>query len=166
MQRILYEVYRDRAAYDAHMAEPYVKRYVAERTSMILATNAIELGLQQAKVSPLPTYSALEDMLSESGIDLTGVTRSSRAAARSARHGRYEPDARDPGPGRYEPDARDPGHGRYEPDAYGSGHGRYDPEELDHGHGQYEPTGRDGRHADDPDERDWAGLRDEDPWYR
>ncbi len=78
MQRILYEVYRDRAAYDEHMAQPYVARYVAERRSMVLATNAIELGLQQAKVSPLPSYSAISDILSESGIDLTGVTKSSR----------------------------------------------------------------------------------------
>src|SRR6266436_5394813 len=53
MQRILYEVYRDRAAYDEHLAQPYVMRYDAERRSMVLATNAIELGLQQAKVSAL-----------------------------------------------------------------------------------------------------------------
>ncbi|HEX6930727.1 MAG TPA: antibiotic biosynthesis monooxygenase [Streptosporangiaceae bacterium] len=105
MQRILYEVYRDRAAYDEHMAQPYVARYVAERRSMVLATNAIELGLQQAKISPLPSYSAISDILSESGIDLTGVTKSSRpagqsgrnplpsrdAAARGGQHGRTEP---------------------------------------------------------------------------
>ncbi len=86
MQRILYEVYRDRAAYDEHMAQPYVAMYVAERRSMVLATNAIELGLQQAKVSPLPSYSAISDILSESGIDLTGVTKSSRAGGRGGRH--------------------------------------------------------------------------------
>src|SRR5262245_15318663 len=80
MQRILYEVYRDRAAYDEHLAQPYVSRYVAARQSMVLATNAIELGLQQAKVTPLPSYSAISDILSESGIDLTGVTRSARGA--------------------------------------------------------------------------------------
>ncbi|HEX5190202.1 MAG TPA: antibiotic biosynthesis monooxygenase [Streptosporangiaceae bacterium] len=101
MQRILYEVYRDRAAYDEHMAQPYVARYVAERRSMVLATNAIELGLQQAKISPLPSYSAISDILSESGIDLTGVTKSSRAgrdrlpsrdaAARGGERGRTEP---------------------------------------------------------------------------
>src|SRR5262249_26333458 len=80
MQRILYEVYRDRAAYDEHLTQPYVSRYVAARQSMVLATNAIELGLQQAKVTPLPSYSAISDILSESGIDLTGVTRSARGA--------------------------------------------------------------------------------------
>ena len=78
MQRILYEVYQDRVAYDEHLARAYMTRYVAERRSMVLATNAIELGLQQAKVSPLASYDAISDMLSESGIDLTGVTRSAR----------------------------------------------------------------------------------------
>ncbi|HXP21148.1 MAG TPA: antibiotic biosynthesis monooxygenase [Streptosporangiaceae bacterium] len=78
MQRILYEVYRDRAAYDLHMQQPYVARYEAERRPFVLAANVIELGLQQAKVSPLPSIS---DILSESGIDLTGVTRSPRGVA-------------------------------------------------------------------------------------
>jgi hypothetical protein len=79
-QRILYEVYRDRAAYDEHLQRPYLVRYEAERRPFVLATNEIELGLQQAKVSPLPSIS---DILSESGIDLTGVTRSPSRAASS-----------------------------------------------------------------------------------
>jgi hypothetical protein len=79
-QRILYEVYRDRAAYDEHLQRPYLVRYVAERRPLVLATNEIELGLQQAKVSPLPSIS---DILTESGIDLTGVTRSPSGAASS-----------------------------------------------------------------------------------
>jgi quinol monooxygenase YgiN len=93
MQRILYEVYQDRPAYDEHLSRPYMTRYVAERRSMVLATNAIELDLQQAKMSPLPSYSAISDLLSESGIDLTGVTRSSRgsAATSSGRYGRAGP---------------------------------------------------------------------------
>src|ERR1017187_8649858 len=81
MQRILYEVYQDRQAYDGHLSQPYMTRYVAERRSMVLATNAIELGLRQAKMSPLPTYSAISDLLREAGIDLTGVTRSPRGIA-------------------------------------------------------------------------------------
>jgi quinol monooxygenase YgiN len=93
MQRILYEVYRDRAAYDEHLAQPYVMRYTAEQRSMVLAANAIELGLQQAKIAPIPSYSAISDILSESGIDLTGVTRASRRAATAAagHHERPEP---------------------------------------------------------------------------
>ncbi|KWX01989.1 antibiotic biosynthesis monooxygenase [Carbonactinospora thermoautotrophica] len=31
LQRIFYELYRDRAAFEAHEAQPYVKRFLAER---------------------------------------------------------------------------------------------------------------------------------------
>lgn len=78
LQRILYEVYRNRAAHEEHSRRRYVMTYQAEQRSFVLATNVIELGLQQAKVSPLPSISAISDILSESGIDLTGVTRSSQ----------------------------------------------------------------------------------------
>jgi quinol monooxygenase YgiN len=78
LQRILYEVYRDRAAHDEHMERSYVRSYEAEQRQLAVASNVIELGLQQAKVSPLPSFSAISDILSESGIDLTGVTASSR----------------------------------------------------------------------------------------
>jgi quinol monooxygenase YgiN len=140
MQRILYEVYRDRAAYEEHLAQPYVSRYEADRRSMVLATNAIELGLQQAKVSPLPSYSAISDILSESGIDLTGVTRSARGPAveEAAERRRPEPPDRLDRP-------EDP---------------LVDPHFRSH---RYEPARQD---SDEPGYEDWAGLRDEDPWYR
>jgi quinol monooxygenase YgiN len=67
MQRILYEVYRDRAAYETHKRQPYVVSFEADRRPYVLATNIIELGLQQAKVSPLPSVS---DLLTDSGFDL------------------------------------------------------------------------------------------------
>jgi quinol monooxygenase YgiN len=67
MQRIMYEVYRDRAAYEMHKRQPYVVGFEADRRPYVLATNIIELGLQQAKVSPLPSVS---DLLSDSGFDL------------------------------------------------------------------------------------------------
>jgi quinol monooxygenase YgiN len=76
LQRILYEVYRDRNALEEHLSRGYVMRYQAEQRPFVLATNVIELGLQQAKVSPLPSISAISDILSESGIDLTGITGS------------------------------------------------------------------------------------------
>jgi quinol monooxygenase YgiN len=76
LQRILYEVYRDRAAHEEHLNRQYVITYEVEQRPFVLATNVIELGVQQAKVSPLPSISALSDLVSESGIDLTGVTRS------------------------------------------------------------------------------------------
>jgi quinol monooxygenase YgiN len=142
MQRILYEVYRDRAAYDEHMAKPYVARYVAERRSMVLATNAIELGLQQAKVSPLPSYSAISDILSESGIDLTGVTKSSRG------HGAHDGLA---GQNRHYGQ-----HGRTEPrDQPSRRSGGYD------GHDDPVESG-----LDEPEYEGWPGTPDDGPWYR
>jgi quinol monooxygenase YgiN len=71
MQRILYEVYSDRAAYEAHKRQPYVTQFEADRRSYVLATNIIELGLQQAKVSPLPSVAAL---LQDTGFDLLSDT--------------------------------------------------------------------------------------------
>ena len=54
MQRIFYEIYRDRAAFDSHETQPYIQRFVADRRSCVLATNVIELRLKYAKVAPLP----------------------------------------------------------------------------------------------------------------
>ncbi len=71
MQRILYEVYSDRAAYEAHKRQPYVLGFEADRRAYVLATNIIELGLQQAKVSPLPSVA---DLLSDTGFDLLSDT--------------------------------------------------------------------------------------------
>ncbi|MHB1433485.1 MAG: glutaredoxin family protein, partial [Streptosporangiaceae bacterium] len=87
LQRILYEVYLDRPAFEDHLRQPYVLRYDEQRQPLVAAMNVIELGLQQAKVSPFPTIS---EILTESGIDLTGVTRSRRGTRR--RH------SRQPGP--------------------------------------------------------------------
>ena len=53
MQRIFYEIYRDRAAYDRHEQQAYVKRFVTTRRPYVLATNVIELRLKYAKISPL-----------------------------------------------------------------------------------------------------------------
>jgi quinol monooxygenase YgiN len=53
MQRIFYEIYRDRAAYDRHEQQAYIKRFVTARRPCVLATNVIELRLKYAKISPL-----------------------------------------------------------------------------------------------------------------
>jgi len=55
MQRIFYEIYRDRAAFDSHENQPYMKRFVADRRACVLATNVIELRLKYAKIAPLPS---------------------------------------------------------------------------------------------------------------
>ncbi len=54
MQRILYEVYRDRDAYEEHRRQPYIAKFEADRRPYVIATNVIELGLQRAKISPIP----------------------------------------------------------------------------------------------------------------
>jgi quinol monooxygenase YgiN len=54
LQRIFYEVYRDRVAFERHENQPYMKRFVADRRACVLATNVIELRLKYAKVAPLP----------------------------------------------------------------------------------------------------------------
>jgi quinol monooxygenase YgiN len=57
MQRIFYEIYRDRAAFDSHENKSYIRRFVTERRAYVLATNVIELRLKYAKVAPLPAES-------------------------------------------------------------------------------------------------------------
>jgi quinol monooxygenase YgiN len=56
LQRILYQVYRDRAAYDEHQRQPYVADFDARLRPLVLATNVIELGVRQAKVTALTGY--------------------------------------------------------------------------------------------------------------
>lgn len=72
MQRILYEVYRDRAAYQRHLQQPHVQQFEADKRPFVLATNVIELGLQQATVSPFPSVS---ELFSEPGYDTAGFER-------------------------------------------------------------------------------------------
>ncbi len=64
MQRILYEVYRDREAYEEHKRQPYIAKFELDRRPYVLATNVIELGLQRAKISPMQS---VPDLLSGPG---------------------------------------------------------------------------------------------------
>jgi quinol monooxygenase YgiN len=57
LQRILYEVYRDRAAHDDHTSQPYIREFEIGRLPLVLATNVIELGVRQVKVSPIGSSS-------------------------------------------------------------------------------------------------------------
>jgi quinol monooxygenase YgiN len=72
MQRILYEVYRDRSAYQWHTVQPHVQQFEVDKRPYVLATNVIELGLQQAKVSPFPLVT---ELFSEPGYDTAGFER-------------------------------------------------------------------------------------------
>jgi quinol monooxygenase YgiN len=51
LQRILYQLYADRAAYDRHQERSYVAEFESRRRPLVLATNVIELGVRQAKVA-------------------------------------------------------------------------------------------------------------------
>lgn len=71
-QRILYQVYRSRGAYQRHLAQPYIQQFDLDRRAYVLATNVVELGLQQAKVSPFPS---VEELFPEPGYDTSGFER-------------------------------------------------------------------------------------------
>jgi quinol monooxygenase YgiN len=53
MQRILYAIYRDEAAFDRHERQPYIRQFEEEREPYVLATNVIELGVRHAKFMPI-----------------------------------------------------------------------------------------------------------------
>ena len=55
MQRILYAVYRDEAAFDEHERQPYIRQFEEEREPFVLATNVIELGVRHGKFAPVGT---------------------------------------------------------------------------------------------------------------
>jgi quinol monooxygenase YgiN len=71
-QRILYQVYRSRGAYQRHLAQPYIQQFDLDRRASVLATNVVELGLQQAKVSPFPSVA---ELFPEPGYDTSGFER-------------------------------------------------------------------------------------------
>jgi quinol monooxygenase YgiN len=62
MQRILYEVYRDEAAFEEHNRQSYVQQFEDDRKPYVLATNVIQLGVRHAMFAPgtgaLPTAPA------------------------------------------------------------------------------------------------------------
>ena len=48
-QRIFYELYRDKAAFDAHEAAPHTRRYLADRGPYLASTEVDWLTLQTGK---------------------------------------------------------------------------------------------------------------------
>ena len=61
MQRIIYEIYRDRAAFESHERQPHIQRFAADRRACVLATNIIDLRLKYAKVAALATSQAPQE---------------------------------------------------------------------------------------------------------
>jgi quinol monooxygenase YgiN len=49
LQRIFYELYRDRAAFDAHETAPHTRRYLDERGQYLASTEVDWLTLQAGK---------------------------------------------------------------------------------------------------------------------
>jgi quinol monooxygenase YgiN len=49
LQRIFYELYRDREAFAAHGSAPHTRRYLAERDQYLAATEVDRLTLQGGK---------------------------------------------------------------------------------------------------------------------
>ena len=49
LQRICYELYRDKAAFEAHQATPHVRRYQAEREQYLAGTEVDWLTWQTGK---------------------------------------------------------------------------------------------------------------------
>jgi quinol monooxygenase YgiN len=49
LQRIFYELYRDKAAFEAHEAAPHTRRYLAERGQYLASTEVDWLTLQDGK---------------------------------------------------------------------------------------------------------------------
>ncbi len=49
LQRIFYELYRDRAAFEAHEAAPHTRRYLEERDQYLASTEVDWLTLQAGK---------------------------------------------------------------------------------------------------------------------
>ena len=134
MQRIFYEVYRDRAAFERHEKQPYVQRFVTARRPYVLATNVIELRIKYAKVAPLPQAEAQAAQaraqgpagntraLSGSSSNLPAVRTGTSARRSPDRQPTYTPHdpgyaPRDPGPAPRDPGyaPRDPGYAPRDP---------------------------------------------------
>src|SRR5215207_2760826 len=57
-QRIFYELYRNRAAFDAHEHQPHVKAFLAEREQYVADTEVAFLALAAAKGVDTPRQDA------------------------------------------------------------------------------------------------------------
>lgn len=49
LQRMFYELYRDRAAFEAHETAPHTRRYLADRDQYLASTEVDRLTLQAGK---------------------------------------------------------------------------------------------------------------------
>ena len=165
MQRIIYEIYRDRAAFESHEQQPHIQRFVADRRSCVLATNIIDLRLKYAKVAALaaaqaPEAAAAPGFGQETQLDRVpaGLGSGDRYAANgySAANGQYQSSDRYAAAGQYQAGQYQAteqyaasGTAQYTPPGqYAAGNGQYGNGQLgnggQHGSGQYS----DGQYGD------------------
>lgn len=123
MQRIIYEIYRDRAAFEEHERQPHMQRFAADRQSCVLATNVIDLRLKYAKVAAL----GAPEVPPFPPAPPPGQTQMDRAP-RAAQNGQYPGDRYPAGNGQYPA----PGNGQYP----APGNGQYSNGQQ-YGNGQY-----------------------------
>jgi quinol monooxygenase YgiN len=153
MQRIIYEIYSDRAAFESHERQPHIRRFVADRKSCVLATNVIDLRLKYAKVSALGGAPSAAPPASAQETQLDRAPRVRRALG----SGTPSP-ASQAGP--WYPGAAASGQpstaaGPYPATGYPGGGGQYQSGNGQYGNGQYGASGqyeaadRPGRHGGD-----------------
>jgi quinol monooxygenase YgiN len=153
MQRIIYEIYRDRAAFESHEQQPHIQRFVADRRSCVLATNIIDLRLKYAKVAALaaaqaPEAAAAPGFGQETQLDRVpaGLGSGDRYATNgySAANGQYQSGDRYAAAGQYQAGQYQAteqyaasGTAQYAPPGqYAAGNGQYGSGQLSNG-GQY-----------------------------
>jgi quinol monooxygenase YgiN len=97
MQRIIYEIYRDRGAFLTHERQPHIRQFAADRASCVLATNIIDLRLKYAKVAALGSVpvAAAQPQASWTPRAVEAEPGSDRYAATT----QYSPSANSSGPG-------------------------------------------------------------------
>jgi len=119
MQRIIYEIYRDRAAFESHERQPHIQRFAADRRACVLAANIIDLRLKYAKVAALATSQAPQVPQPAQETQLDWVPRALTPGARAyAGMGAGSGGSGDAtiGTGRYPESGRYPQGGRYPED--------------------------------------------------
>jgi quinol monooxygenase YgiN len=88
-QRIIYEIYRDRAAFMSHERQPHIRQFSADRASCVLATNIIDLRLKYAKVAALGSPSEAPTPSSAPSQSQSQPSWSPRSAAPGQNGDRY-----------------------------------------------------------------------------
>jgi O-antigen/teichoic acid export membrane protein/quinol monooxygenase YgiN len=75
MQRIIYEIYRDRMAFKSHEQQPHSQRFAEDRRSCVQAVNVIDLRLKYAKVATLGASAVPQDSRYSQGTQTTRVSQ-------------------------------------------------------------------------------------------